>query len=416
MYLNVWLVFYTKPPSGFGIASEYNQTQIASGTMDNSYVTSSSVDPCCTANTYCVDGGLCNNTGTVSHDADSDGDNDYCSSGTWYDCNTNTQCPSGFSCVSNDCVDRAPTADGCTVDVATIATGTGADTITVTCTYSDADGYADILFAQMLVNWYDRASPAPVPYCDNQTDTDCGGYFTWTQSTNTFVENHDADGYYGTSYSSLDVASSASCSGNTCTVSYVFSYPNEWIRANNDISMNVRDVNDANRIGWDIPAANYNLFSAVQCIIDSDCADAVNNWCTGNSCAARVTCYEDADGDGFGNPGVSALHGAAACSDVADWVVGNTDCDDRLAFCGASCNPGITEDGDSGMCDTYDNDCDTLIDENTGVANCYSLPECAGVIDCSQFDISADITNCPVGIGCEIQLGQCSLSRSLLTV
>ena len=35
---------------------------------------------------------------------DGDGDNDYCITNTWYDCNADTECQAGYFCSSNDCV------------------------------------------------------------------------------------------------------------------------------------------------------------------------------------------------------------------------------------------------------------------------------------------------------------------------
>ncbi|MFP4524437.1 MAG: MopE-related protein [Candidatus Woesearchaeota archaeon] len=52
---------------------------------------------------------------------------------------------------------------------------------------------------------------------------------------------------------------------------------------------------------------------------DSDCADAS---------ACTVTCYRDADGDGFGDPGVSDTFTADSCSDISGWVANDGDCDD----------------------------------------------------------------------------------------
>ena len=43
-------------------------------------------------------------SGDTTVDFDCDGDNDYCNTGLWYDCNTDSQCPSGYYCSSNDCV------------------------------------------------------------------------------------------------------------------------------------------------------------------------------------------------------------------------------------------------------------------------------------------------------------------------
>ena len=92
------------------ITSEYD------GSMD---AASDSTDACCNYNTDCVDGGSCYSHGTTSHDADGDGDSDYCQSGIWYDCNSGSQCPSPgtwscdgvcqkqrdeYTCSNNNCV------------------------------------------------------------------------------------------------------------------------------------------------------------------------------------------------------------------------------------------------------------------------------------------------------------------------
>ncbi len=66
---------------------------------------------------------------------------------------------------------------------------------------------------------------------------------------------------------------------------------------------------------------------------------------------AQLTFYQDADGDGFGNPAVTAF----ACIAPTGFVSDDTDCDDT----NASNNPLGTE-----VCDTVDNDCDLVIDEN----------------------------------------------------
>ncbi|NIO20636.1 MAG: hypothetical protein GTN76_07830 [Candidatus Aenigmarchaeota archaeon] len=52
-------------------------------------------------------GGNCfASSGDTDKDVDNDGDNDWCSSGTWYDCQTDAQCLKGatqYLCVDNDC-------------------------------------------------------------------------------------------------------------------------------------------------------------------------------------------------------------------------------------------------------------------------------------------------------------------------
>lgn len=104
---------------------------------------------------------------------------------------------------------------------------------------------------------------------------------------------------------------------------------------------------------------------------DSDCDDTAaltypggTEVCDGidNNCDSQVdegvtsTYYADADGDQFGD----AAKPLAACTQPADYVTDNTDCDDstHLSY------PGNTE-----VCDTVDNDCNGRVDE--GVTNVY---------------------------------------------
>jgi parallel beta-helix repeat protein len=86
-------------------SGEYNRTRLAHSSMDNGYVSSGADIACCSATNDCIDDATCVVTGGVSRDADGDGDNDYCNAGTWYDCNTNSECSAGYSCNSNNCVD-----------------------------------------------------------------------------------------------------------------------------------------------------------------------------------------------------------------------------------------------------------------------------------------------------------------------
>jgi len=60
--------------------------------------------------------------------------------------------------------------------------------------------------------------------------------------------------------------------------------------------------------------------------------------------------FADSDSDGFGDPEVML----SACSTPAGYVADDTDCDDTIA----ASNPGELE-----ICDTLDNDCDGLIDD-----------------------------------------------------
>jgi len=68
------------------------------------------------------------------------------------------------------------------------------------------------------------------------------------------------------------------------------------------------------------------------------------------------TYYRDADGDGYGNPGITKI----SCSKPSGYVANNTDCDDSRS----SVRPGAVE-----VCDGLDNNCNGTIDE--GVKTTY---------------------------------------------
>jgi hypothetical protein len=87
-------------------ASEVYLYRLAHSSMDNGFSTNTSDEACCTASGKCIKSETCYANGYVSGDTDSDGDNDYCNSGTWYDCSTNSQCLNGgtqYTCINNDC-------------------------------------------------------------------------------------------------------------------------------------------------------------------------------------------------------------------------------------------------------------------------------------------------------------------------
>lgn len=85
--------------------------------------------------------------------------------------------------------------------------------------------------------------------------------------------------------------------------------------------------------------------------------DDVDNNCDGQiDEGLKTTFYEDADGDGYGNPQVTRK----ACSKPEGYVANNTDCDDM----NAAVNPGAIEIKKNGI----DDDCNaSTLDDNTGV-------------------------------------------------
>ncbi len=71
-------------------------------------------------------------------------------------------------------------------------------------------------------------------------------------------------------------------------------------------------------------------------------------------CASPATLHQDADGDGYGDPGVSRV----TCASPAGWVANAGDCNDAYS----SVYPGAPE-----VCNGVDDDCDTAIDDGIPV-------------------------------------------------
>ncbi len=87
--------------------------------------------------------------------------------------------------------------------------------------------------------------------------------------------------------------------------------------------------------------------------IDNDCDGEVDE-------GALRTFYPDADEDGFGDAGASAVEG---CVPPAGHVENAGDCDDT--------NPHAHSASAAEVCDTFDNDCDGVADEDTSAVAWY---------------------------------------------
>ena len=121
--------------------------------------------------------------------------------------------------------------------------------------------------------------------------------------------------------------------------------------------------------------------------IDDDCDTVIDE----DSAVDATPWYRDADSDGYGNPSISDIE----CNQPTGYVADNTDCDDAVA----TTYPGADE-----YCNSVDDDCDTVIDEDTAldVATWYQDSDAdsfgnAAVtdIDCAQpTGFVSDNTDC----------------------
>ncbi len=195
----------------------------------------------------------------------------------------------------------------------------------------DADGYGSAAYTQDACTqpsgWVSdatdcddsnaAANPGAAEICDG-ADNDCDGQIDEDSADDavTWYIDYDGDGYGSDAYTT------AACS-----------QPSGWVD-------NTDDCDDTS--GADYPGA------------DEYC-DGVDNDCDGDVDEAGAIdtsiFYQDADGDGYGDP----LTTTAACTGGSGWVADATDCDDR--------NPGAYPGADE-LCDGVDTDCDGALDED----------------------------------------------------
>ncbi|MCY1031921.1 MopE-related protein [Corallococcus sp. BB11-1] len=126
----------------------------------------------------------------------------------------------------------------------------------------------------------------------------------------------------------------------------------------------------------------------------SEVCDGLDNNCNGQSDeGVGGLWYRDADGDGYGNPGLSA----AACGQPSGYVSNASDCNDS----NAGIRPGATE-----VCDGVDNNCSGAVDEGV-------KPTWYRDADGDNYGVSSQSTQaCSRPTGYAASAGDCNDSNS----
>ncbi|MBT7402458.1 LamG domain-containing protein, partial [Candidatus Woesearchaeota archaeon] len=165
--------------------SENRLAKLAHASMDNGYSTDASDDACCSDSNDCVNDSTCYDNAYVSADVDVDGDNDFCNLGTWYDCNTDTQCNETYTCNSNNCLFdeivinfTAPTPENNSRQIANSVV----INVSVNSTYSDVDN--------CTLEWNDvnetmtMIGTGTEVFCNITKTTTDGAYYNFTVHAN----------------------------------------------------------------------------------------------------------------------------------------------------------------------------------------------------------------------------------------
>jgi hypothetical protein len=274
--------------------------------------------------------------------------------------------------------------------------------LNILCTYYykdfDGDGFgttADSVQACVQPNGYANntfdcndssaaAYPNVTEICDG-IDNDCDGLID-ENVKNTYYADADGDGYGNASISVLAcsapsgyVANNADCNDAVSTVNPSATEVCDGI--DNDCDglidegVKITYYQDSDGDGYGKTSVSLQACSAPMgyVTLSNDCNDnnvninpAAIEVCDGidNNCDGIIdnglltTYYDDADGDGFGNPNSSTQ----TCTQPGGTVTNGLDCNDF----NSNINPNATE-----ICDLIDNDCDGLVDEGFATATYF---------------------------------------------
>lgn len=283
-------------------------------------------------------------TSTYYKDSDSDGYGDPGSS------TDSCTAPTGYVTDDSDCDDTDPKVNPAASEICNGIDDdcdsliddkdSSLDTSTATAYYADSDGdgygtstptYQCSATSGYVTNDTDcddsnsAVNPGASEVC-NGIDDDCDTLIDKadssldTSTTKTYYKDSDSDGYGDPSTSTLE-----------CTP------PSGYVVDDSDCDDTNAAVN---------PAA-----SEVCNGIDDDCDTLIDSADPSLDTTSTKTYYADTDKDGYGDPATAKT----TCTAPAGYVEDDTDCDDT----DIAVNPAATE-----YCDSIDNDCDGVIDED----------------------------------------------------
>ena len=224
----------------------------------------------------------------------------------------------------------------------------------------DGDGFGD------AVDCDDNDAsifPGAAESCDG-LDQDCDDNVDESAAdADAYYPDADADGY-----------------GDPASVRYSCDALSDYVLDNTDCDDSDPDVN---------PAATE---VCDELGVDEDCDGLVNDGDDSVDTSTSITTYQDADGDGYGNPDVSEQR----CSTTSEWITDNTDCDDGnpLATPDNECDVGWQGvwSGEVSVESVTDFLTDTCVGTASVEINDASIPVLTGTYTCTWATLTSSDT------------------------
>ncbi len=279
--------------------------------------------------------------------------------------------------IDEDCSGAADDADA------------GVDPATRTDWYtdSDSDGFGD-------------STARPAPLCDqpsgmvaDRTDCDDGDAAINPDATEICDDvDNDCDGQIDDDDDDLDASTATTWFEDADSDGYGDSSTGQDLCA--APTGYVVDDTDCDDDNSDINPGEIEVCDALD--TDEDCSGTADDADAGVDASTETDWYTDGDRDGYGDSGATAT---TQCDAPAGTVDDHSDCDDA----DADINPGADE-----ICDSVDNDCDTLVDDDDGSLDTSTATEWGMDSDGDGYgDPTSTVITCTAPSGYTDLLGDC---------